>query len=58
MSGQRGGREGQCGREEQADLRLWGLRKGRSPGKTPFWFEWVDNLKLLRKRKKSVFGMF
>lgn len=36
----------------ETDLGLWGLREGWSPGKTPFWFEWVDNLKLLRKRKK------
>lgn len=54
MSGHGGGREGQCGQEEQADLRLWGLEEG----KTPFWFEWVDNLKLLGKRKKSAFSVF
>lgn len=54
MPDQRRGSGRDSGQEEQFDLKPWGLRKRWSPGKTPFWFEWADNLKLLRKGKKSV----
>lgn len=45
------------GGRDSVDRRLWGLRKEQGPGKTPFWFEWVDNLELLREGENSVFTM-
>lgn len=56
MSDQRGEWEGES--EGTVGPQAVGAEEGaESREKTPFWFEWVDNLRMLRKRKKPVFSI-